>query len=105
MCVEERGERGERKAERGEDVGGGEWGVEVKGCVGRFWYKGYEIMELEECGLQTAISLRVSSRIPPISLREHALQSRECAIRERESSAKWGGGGGKEVYGIASCAY
>ncbi len=86
MCVEERGERGERKAERGEDVGGGEWGVEVKECVGRFWYKGYEIMELEECELQIAISLPVSSRIPSISLREHALQFRECAIREREST-------------------
>jgi len=62
--------------------------VEVKKCVGRFWDKAYEIMELEECELQTAISLRVSSRIPSISFREHALPFRECAIRERESTVE-----------------
>jgi len=45
-------------------------------------------MELEECELQIAISLPVSSRIPSISLREHALQFRECAIRERESTVE-----------------
>jgi len=44
-----------------------------------------EIMELEGYGLQTAISLRISLRIPSISFREHALPFRRtCDPRERE---------------------
>jgi len=79
--------------------------VEVKECVRRFWDKGYEIMELEECELQTAMSLRVSLRIPSISLREHALPFRRmCNPRERERELCRMEKKHTQVFGTASCA-